>query len=138
MTEVLDGVAHDTVDTVEVGRPRRDAGEPRLVDHALADRLLAQAQDQGVELLGEGGLLSQMTKAILERSLAVELTHELGYEQGDPAGAAAATAATARLASGSRPRPGTSIWTSLATATAASSRRRSARANGAWTASTSS
>ena len=28
-----------------------------------------------------------MTKAILERSLTVELTHDLGYEQGDPAGA---------------------------------------------------
>ena len=87
MTEVLDGDVHDTVDTGEVGRPRRDAGEPRLVDQDLADRLLAQAQDSGVELLGEGGLLSQMTKAILERSLTVELTHELGYEQGDPAGA---------------------------------------------------
>jgi putative transposase len=87
MTEVLDGDVHGTVDTGGVGRPRRDADEPRLVDQELADRLLAQAQDQGVELLGEGGLLSQMTKAILERSLAAELTHELGYEQGDPAGA---------------------------------------------------
>ena len=53
MTEVLDGDAGGTVDTGEVGRPRRDAGEPRLVDQDLADRLLAQAQDSGVELLGE-------------------------------------------------------------------------------------
>ncbi len=40
-----------------------------------------------MELLGEGGLLKQMTKAILERSMAVELTDHLGYEEGDPAGA---------------------------------------------------
>ena len=83
MTEVLDG----SVDTAGVGRPRRDADEPRLVDAELADRLIAQAQEQGVELLGEGGLLKQMTKAILERSLAIELTDHLGYEEGDPAGA---------------------------------------------------
>jgi transposase len=35
-----------------------------LFDQALADRLIAQAQADGVELLGEGGLLNQMTKAI--------------------------------------------------------------------------
>ena len=83
MTEVLDS----TLDTAEVGRPRRDKDEPRLVDQELADRLIAQARADGVELLGEGGLLKQMTKAILERSMAIELTDHLGYEAGDPAGA---------------------------------------------------
>src|SRR4051812_33055148 len=61
-------------------------GEP-LIDYELADRLIAQAREQGVDLLGEGGLLKQMTKAVLERSLAAELTDHLGYEPGDPAGA---------------------------------------------------
>lgn len=83
MTDLLDG----TADTVGMGRRRRDADEPRLVDAELADRLIARAQSQGVQLLGEGGLLKQMTKAILERSLAVELTDHLGYDEGDPAGA---------------------------------------------------
>ena len=83
MTEVLDG----TADTDAVGRRRRDRDELRLIDQDLADRLITQAQEQGVELLGEGGLLKQMTKAILERSMAVELTDHLGYEEGDPAGA---------------------------------------------------
>jgi len=82
MTEMLDSAA----DTGRVGRPRRDQGEPRLVDGALADQLIERARQQGVELLGEGGLLKQMTKAILERSLQVELTDHLGYEQGDLAG----------------------------------------------------
>jgi putative transposase len=82
MTEVLDNAR----DTARVVGPRRDAGEPRLVDAELADRLISQAQEQGVQLLGEGGLLKQMTKAILERSMAIELTDHLGYDEGDPAG----------------------------------------------------
>ena len=73
-------------DTAEVGRRRRDADEPRLVDDALAEQLIAQAREQGVELLGEAGLLKQMTKAVLERALAEELTDHLGYEPHDPAG----------------------------------------------------
>jgi hypothetical protein len=58
MTEVMDG----TADTGLVGRPRRNRDEPRLVDENLADRLIAQAQKQGVELLSEGGLRKQMTR----------------------------------------------------------------------------
>jgi putative transposase len=73
-------------DTAEVGRRRRDADEPRLVDEELAGRLVEQAHEQGVELLGDNGLLRQMTKAVLERALAEELTGHLGYEPGDPAG----------------------------------------------------
>jgi putative transposase len=57
------------------------------VDEELAQRLIDQAREQGVELLGETGLLRQMTKAVLERALAEELTDHLGYELGDPAGA---------------------------------------------------
>ncbi|MFD0782342.1 IS256 family transposase [Micromonospora azadirachtae] len=76
----------DVQDTVEVGRRRRDADEPRLVDQQQAEALVAQAREQGVELLGDGGLLRQMTKAVLERALAEELTDHLGYEVGDPAG----------------------------------------------------
>ncbi len=36
--------------------------------------------------LGEGGLLQQMTKAVLQRALAEGLTDHLDYEEGDPAG----------------------------------------------------
>ena len=34
-------------------------------------------------LLGENGLLKQLTKALLERAMAAELTHELGYNKHD-------------------------------------------------------
>jgi transposase-like protein len=39
-----------------------------------------------VELLGPDGLLSQVTKAVLERALVEEMTGHLGYEKHDPAG----------------------------------------------------
>lgn len=51
----------------------------------LVDELLADAGDK-VELLGSGGLISQLTKKVLERALSAELTDHLGYEKGDRAG----------------------------------------------------
>ena len=35
------------------------------------------------DLLGEDGLLKQLTKALLERAMQAELTHDLGYEKND-------------------------------------------------------
>jgi putative transposase len=49
-----------------------------VVDEELADQLLARAQTEGIELLGPDGLLSQVTKAVLERALAEEMTEHLG------------------------------------------------------------
>lgn len=37
------------------------------------------------DLLGENGLLKQLTKALLERAMEAELTHELGFEKNDKA-----------------------------------------------------
>jgi putative transposase len=53
---------------------------------ALIDELLGKAQAEGVDLLGPDGLLSQVTKAVLERALGDEMTAHLGYEKQDPAG----------------------------------------------------
>ena len=56
--------------------PRKFEGpeppRPVLIDEQLADRLLGKAQAEGVELLGPDGLLSQVTKAVLERALAAK------------------------------------------------------------------
>jgi putative transposase len=38
------------------------------------------------DLIGETGLLKQLTKGLMERALSAELTHYLGYEKHDPAG----------------------------------------------------
>jgi len=67
-------------------RPDVPDGDPPLVDEQLADELLARAQAQGVELLGPDGLLSQVTKSVLERALGEELTEHLGYDKHDPVG----------------------------------------------------
>jgi putative transposase len=64
----------------------REPARPALIDEQLADQLLGKAQAEGVELLGPDGLLSQVTKAVLERALAEEMTAHLGYEKHDPAG----------------------------------------------------
>jgi len=50
------------------------------------DALLAEAQSSDTPIDGAGGLLNQLTKAVLERALAEEMTEYLGYAPGDPAG----------------------------------------------------
>jgi putative transposase len=73
--------------TAEMGHNREGPpGRRPLIDEELADQLLGRAQEQGAELLGPDGLLSQVTKAVLERALAEEMTGHLGYEKHDRAG----------------------------------------------------
>ena len=45
----------------------------------LVDELLAGAKTEE-EIVGPGGLLSQLTKRLVERAMEVELTDHLGYE----------------------------------------------------------
>ena len=52
----------------------------------LIDQLVAQARAQGLDLVGEGGLLQQLTKRVLESALEGEITDHLGYDKHDPAG----------------------------------------------------
>lgn len=69
MTETLDPMAATEVDQKQ-----------------LAEQLLAQAKEQGVELMGPNGLLNQLTKNVLETALDAEMTEHLGYEKHDAAG----------------------------------------------------
>jgi len=55
------------------------------IDKELIDKLLAGYQGPE-DLIGEQGLLKQLTKALVERAMQAELTHHLGYEKRDPAG----------------------------------------------------
>jgi putative transposase len=55
------------------------------IDPALIDRLLTEYK-KPEDIIGENGLLKQLTKAVLERALNAELTDHLGYEPHDPAG----------------------------------------------------
>ena len=84
-----------------VGRAQRRAGAARrpdpdpladrvkeLLPNELVDQLMAGART-GEELAGQGGLLAQLTKRMVERAMEVELTDHLGYEphQEPPGGA---------------------------------------------------
>jgi putative transposase len=57
-----------------------------LDQRQLAEQLLAQAKEQGVELVGPNGLLNQLTKNVLETALDAEMAEHLGYDKHDPAG----------------------------------------------------
>lgn len=52
----------------------------------LAEQLLAQAKEQGIELVGPNGLLNQLTKNVLETALDAEMAEHLGYDKHDPVG----------------------------------------------------
>lgn len=52
----------------------------------LAEQLLAQAEEQNIELVGPDGLLNQLTKNVLETALDAEMVEHLGYEKHDPDG----------------------------------------------------
>lgn len=55
------------------------------IDKELIDKLLADYKGPE-DLIGEQGLLKQLTKALVERAMQAELTHHLGYGKHDPAG----------------------------------------------------
>jgi putative transposase len=88
-----------------VGRAERDAGGARAtsvspgveglpgevreaLSDELIDELLAGAQTQE-EIVGPGGLLSDLTRRLVERAMSAELSGHLGYEPGQapPGGA---------------------------------------------------
>ena len=50
------------------------------INTAVLDELLKQYKTPA-EILGENGLLKQLTKAVLERALQAEMTHHLGHEK---------------------------------------------------------
>ena len=55
------------------------------IDKELIDKLLANYQ-KPEDIVGENGLLKQLTKALVERAMEAELTTHLGYNKHDPAG----------------------------------------------------
>ncbi len=52
----------------------------------LAQELVEQARAEGVELVGQGGLLTGLMKSVLETALEAEMTEHLGYDKHDSMG----------------------------------------------------
>lgn len=75
-----DNVSEGTSDEPSEAVPSKPA------DDRLIDELVGRAQAEGLQLTGEGGLLQQLTKRLLESALEGEITDHLGYDKHDPAG----------------------------------------------------
>ncbi len=56
------------------------------VDEQLIAQLAGRARAGGLQLAGEGGLLAQLTKRLVESALEGEITDHLGYDRHDAAG----------------------------------------------------
>ena len=68
---------------------------PQIDQQELARELVARARADGVQLIGEGGLLTGLTKSVLECAVEEEMSPHLGYDKHDLARPAmAATRAT--------------------------------------------
>ena len=50
----------------------------------VLDEILKGYSGDPEDFAGTGGLLKQLTKALIERAMEAELTHGLGYEKGQP------------------------------------------------------
>lgn len=71
------------------GEPSSEVAVPqsvKAVDDKLIEELVGRAPAEGLQLTGEGGLLQQLTKRLLESALEGEVTDHLGYDRHDPAG----------------------------------------------------
>ena len=73
----------ETVEPVE----KDLSGPPVPVsDGQLVAMLVERARSEGLQLTGQGGLLQQLTKRVLESALEGEITDHLGYEKHDAGG----------------------------------------------------
>ncbi|MFE4054423.1 transposase [Streptomyces sp. YIM B13518] len=73
----------ENVSESEAGEPTK-AVSAKAMDDQLIDELVSRAQAEGLQLTGEGGLLQQLTKRLLE-DRAERLRHHLRRPSvGDP------------------------------------------------------
>ena len=67
-----------TVHDVAVATPPDETNDERP-DRLLAEQLVDQERADGRNLVGPGGLLSDLTKPVLETGLEVEIEEHLGH-----------------------------------------------------------
>jgi putative transposase len=75
----------DTIDDV-AAKAGQEPVEPAIDEQGVAEQLMAQAREKGIELVGPNGLLSQLTRRVLETALEAEMSDHLGYDKHDPVG----------------------------------------------------
>jgi putative transposase len=57
-----------------------------LINSNLPKNLWSRPVPRGWELVGQGGLLTRLTKSVLETALETEMAEHLGYDKHDPMG----------------------------------------------------
>src|SRR3954470_22627558 len=78
MTDMMSGVEN-------AEDPKAKTGLDRVAEQ-LVEQLVSRTKPGGLALTGEGGVLQQLTKRLLESALEGEITDHLGYDKHDPAG----------------------------------------------------
>jgi hypothetical protein len=76
----------DTINDVAAEAAKEEPAVPALDEQGVAEQLVAQAREKGIELVGPDGLLSQLTRRVLETALEAEMSEHLGYDKHDPVG----------------------------------------------------
>ncbi|MYR89860.1 IS256 family transposase [Streptomyces sp. SID685] len=69
-----------------VKEPVVESAAEAVSDEQLISMLVDRARSDGLQLTGEGGLLQQLTKRVLESALEGEITDHVGYDKHDAAG----------------------------------------------------
>jgi putative transposase len=69
-----------------VEEPVVESAAGAVSDEQLIGMLVDRARSDGLQLTGEGGLLQQLTKRVLESALEGEITDHVGYDKHDAAG----------------------------------------------------
>ncbi|WP_455908371.1 IS256 family transposase [Streptomyces goshikiensis] len=75
-----------TVSAEAVAEVQPSGFVPEVLDDQLISQLVDRAKADGIKLTGQGGLLQQLTKRILESALEGEITDHLGHEKHEKAG----------------------------------------------------
>jgi transposase-like protein len=76
----------DTIVGDESAKQPDQAPQSAASDEQLIAMLVERARTQGLQLTGEGGLLQQLTKRVLESALEGEITDHVGYDKHDASG----------------------------------------------------
>ena len=71
---------------ITIGQEPAVGSAGAATDEQLIALLVDRARGEGLKLTGEGGLLQQLTKRVLESALEGEITDHVGYDKHDPAG----------------------------------------------------
>ncbi|GAA3222448.1 IS256 family transposase [Nonomuraea helvata] len=81
MSTVIQASTEIDLEDAGVARKQPKDIKAKESDRELVARLVDQARAEGVELVGENGLLGRLTKLVLESALEGEITDHLGYDK---------------------------------------------------------